>query len=141
MSELGPDRQVAWHVLGVVLRALRNRVPLELAVHLGSQLPVLIRGTYYDQWQPANQPDKSRSLDEFLQRVGRGLADIRLVNARDATRTVFHVLSRHVDRGQVEKVRNSLPEEVRGLWPEDFLADAPTQGASRGESAPGPRQT
>ena len=50
MEEIGPDRQVAWHVLGAVLRAVRDRVPLELAVHLGAQLPLLIRGTYYDQW-------------------------------------------------------------------------------------------
>ncbi len=50
MEEIGPDRQVAWHVLGAVLRALRDRLPLELAVHLGSQLPILVRGAYYDQW-------------------------------------------------------------------------------------------
>ena len=37
-ESIGPDRQVAWHVLGVVLRAIRDRIPLELAVHLGSQL-------------------------------------------------------------------------------------------------------
>jgi hypothetical protein len=30
MAEIGPDRQVAWHVLGTVLRALRDRVPKEL---------------------------------------------------------------------------------------------------------------
>ena len=41
MGEIGPDRQVAWLVLGAVLRAVRDRVPLELAVHLGAQLPIL----------------------------------------------------------------------------------------------------
>jgi uncharacterized protein (DUF2267 family) len=44
MQELGPDRQAAWRVLGAVLRAIRDRIPLELAVHLGSQLPLLVRG-------------------------------------------------------------------------------------------------
>ena len=125
MAELGPDRQVAWHALGAVLRPLRDRIPVGLAAHLGSQLPLLIRGTYYDQWQPEHAPDKSRSLGEFLQRVGAGLSDIRPVNVRDATRTVFQVLSRHVDRGQLEKVRDSLPEEVHNLWPEAFLSEAP----------------
>ena len=42
---VGRDRQVAWYVLGVVLRAVRDRIPLELAVHLGSQLPLLVRGS------------------------------------------------------------------------------------------------
>src|SRR2546423_5270300 len=36
METLGPDRQVAWHALGAVLRALRDRLPLGLAVHLGA---------------------------------------------------------------------------------------------------------
>src|SRR3954451_20389231 len=57
MEELGSDRQVAWHVLGAVLRAIRDRIPMELAAHLGSQLPILVRGTYYDQWQPAGKPE------------------------------------------------------------------------------------
>jgi hypothetical protein len=49
MAEIGPDRQVAWHVLGVVLRTLRDRIPLGLAAHLGEQLPLLVRGSYYDR--------------------------------------------------------------------------------------------
>ena len=67
MAEIGPDRQVAWHVLGTVLRAVRDRIPLELAVHLGAQLPLLVRGIYYDQWHALGRMDgKPRSLDEFL---------------------------------------------------------------------------
>src|SRR4051794_2580803 len=49
---IGPDRHVAWHVLSAVLRTLRDRMPIDLAAHLGSQLPLLVRGTYYDQWMP-----------------------------------------------------------------------------------------
>ena len=116
MAELGPDRQVAWHALGAVLHPLRDRLPLDLAAHLGAQLPLLIRGLYYDQWHPAGQPQRLRTLDEFLERVSQGLAQIRPVNARDATRAVFRTLSRHLDPGQVRKAIDSLPEEVRGFW-------------------------
>jgi len=45
MDVIGPDRQVAWHALGAVLRTLRDRLPLGLAAHLGSQLPLLVRGS------------------------------------------------------------------------------------------------
>jgi uncharacterized protein (DUF2267 family) len=44
MTKIGPDRQLAWHVLGSVLRTVRDRLPLGLAVHLGAQLPILVRG-------------------------------------------------------------------------------------------------
>ncbi|ACL55126.1 DUF2267 domain-containing protein [Methylobacterium nodulans] len=133
MAELGPDREVAWHVLGVVLRRIRDRVPLELAAHLGAQLPLLVRGHYYDQWRPGHQPERSRSLDEFLDGIAAGLANTRPVNVQAASQAVFGVLSRHVDRGQVDKVRAALPEEVRLLWPHE--PDAP--GISILEDEPG----
>lgn len=117
MQEIGSDRQVAWHVLGTVLKAIRDRIPLELAVHLGSQLPLLVRGIYYDQWHaPGRMDEKPRSLDAFLEPIGQRLAQIRPMNARTATRAVFQILSRHVSQGQVAKVRHALPEEVRTIW-------------------------
>lgn len=137
---VGPDRQVAWHTLGAVLRTLRDRIPRGLSAHLGSQLPLLVRGLYYDQWEPENQPDEMRSLDEFLSRVNEQLENIRPVNVQDGTRAVFHVLSRHLDRGQTAKVRDALPEELRrSLWPEHFFEEAPSrQQAARERTASGP---
>ena len=56
------------------------------------------------------------------------LENIRPVNVQDGTRAVFHVLSRHLDRGQTVKVRDSLPEDIRrSLWPEGFLEEAPSR--------------
>ncbi|MDP8915637.1 MAG: DUF2267 domain-containing protein, partial [Pseudomonadota bacterium] len=49
---VGPDRQLSWKVLSVVLHKLRDRLPVTLAVHLGAELPLLVRGVYYDQFQP-----------------------------------------------------------------------------------------
>ena len=133
---IGPDRQIAWHVLGAVLRAVRDRIPLDLAAHLGAQLPLLVRGAYYDQFRPAHQPERLRSLDQFLERIGAELAMTRPVNVRDATRAVFQVLSRHVDEGQIEKVRQALPEEIRALWPDVSQApDMPVEVERTGSGA------
>jgi uncharacterized protein (DUF2267 family) len=143
MEVIGPDRRVAWHTLGAVLRPLRDRLPLGLAAHLGSQLPLLVRGLYYDQWEPENKPDKTRSLEEFLERVGGQLENIRPVNVQEGTRAVFHVLSRHLDRGQTVKVRDALPEDIRRtLWPENFLEEAPSrQGAASERAEARPQKT
>ncbi len=56
------ERHVAWRVMGAVLRATRDRLPLELAVHLGAQMPLLVRGAYYDQWMPGavGRPGRGR---------------------------------------------------------------------------------
>lgn len=113
MKELGPDRQVAWHVLAAVLRTLRDRLTHDLAAHLGAQLPLLVRGAYYDQHVPSATPDKTRSLDEFLSRIRGQLQSIRPVNAEDALQVVCRVLDRHVGQGQMAKVYEALPEEIR----------------------------
>lgn len=118
MAQLGPERRVAWHVLGAVLHPLRDRLPLELAVHLGAQLPLLVRGLYYDQWHAPGHIDKLRRADSFLERVTEGLADTRPINVETAVSTVFALLSRHVPVGQIDKVRQALPVDIRDLWPD-----------------------
>lgn len=118
MDERGEDRQNAWHVLGAVLRAVRDRLPPGLAAHLGAQLPLLVRGTYYDQYEPESQPDVTRHKEEFLKRVERGFSPGLEIDPEDAVTAVFQVLSHHLDQGQAHKVWQALPEEVRALWPE-----------------------
>ena len=117
METVGPDRKVAWHVLGAVLRTLRDRLPLGLAAHLGAQLPLLVRGAYYDQFHVGQNPERLDTEDEFLTHVTGEFGGIRPVNVRMATRSVFSVLNRHVAPGLAEKVKVALPDRLRGLWP------------------------
>lgn len=117
MTDLGPDRQTAWHVLGAVLRTLRDRLPMELSAHLGAQLPLLVRGLYYDQWRPSAQPSKSRTREEFFERISADLKKTRPVNVEAATRAVFRVLNHHIDPGQIQNVREALPQPLQTLWP------------------------
>jgi len=113
---IGPDRQLAWKVLSTVLHKLRDRLPVDVAAHLGAQLPLLVRGVYYDQFQPAKQPTSCRDLDEFVAEVQEWLADARPVDAADAVDAVFGTLSRHVPEGQLAIVRNALPDTIRERW-------------------------
>jgi uncharacterized protein (DUF2267 family) len=119
MENLPRDKHVAWHVLGAVLRTIRDRVPVNLAAHLSAQLPLLVRGIYYDQWQPGKGRQNWRTVDEFLSQVAELLMVTKPVDSADAARAVFRVLNHHVDPNQIEKVRHALPEEVRSLWPEN----------------------
>jgi len=116
MKEVGPDRQVAWKVLSVVLHKLRDRLPVELAAHLGAELPLLVRGAYYDQFTPGKMPSDCRNLEEFVEEVAEWLTDIRPVDPRTAVHAVFGVLSRHLPRGQIENVQQALPKDLRASW-------------------------
>lgn len=137
MREVGPDRQVAWKVLSTVLHKLRDRLPVELAAHLGSQLPLLVRGVYYDQYQPSKQPTGPRTLEGFVDEVAEWLADIRPVDPKLAVHAVFGVLSRHIPEGQITKVRATLPQGLRSYW--EALDDEwtpPAPGDARPEARP-----
>ena len=126
---VGPDRQVAWRVLGAVLHILRDRLSVNQVAHLGAELPIVIRGLYYDQWHPAGKPEKERRADEFVARVAAELRDTRRVASADAVRAVFGALSNHVSPGQVEKIRQCLPPDIRRLWAE------PARAVAKGEAA------
>jgi uncharacterized protein (DUF2267 family) len=76
-----------------------------------------VRGAYYDQFQPTVEPLDYRTVDEFLDVVELGLDGVAdIVSAEDAAIAVFRVLDHYVDPGQVEKVREALPAEIRTLW-------------------------
>ncbi|WAT18853.1 DUF2267 domain-containing protein [Aurantiacibacter sp. MUD11] len=121
-DKIGPDRAVAWKVLSVVLHTLRDRLPMQVAAHLGAQLPLMVRGIYYDQFEPEKLPSDMQSAEEFIHAVQDGLHNTRTVDSKDAIEAVFSVLSGHVSRGQIEKVRHALPKNLRALWPEEMLA-------------------
>jgi len=120
-ADLAVDRQASWHALGAVLRAVRDRVPLGLAAHLGAQLPLLVRAAYYEQFQPASEPQTYRTVDEFLDAVMTGLRGAEeVVDPEEAARAVFGVLNHYVDPGQVANVREAMPAEIRALWPQEL---------------------
>jgi uncharacterized protein (DUF2267 family) len=116
MERLGPDRQLAWKVLSTVLHKLRDMLPVEASAHLGAQLPLLVRGAYYDQYQPARQPHACRNREDFVAEVEEWLRDARPVDPQEAIAAVFEVLSRNIDPGQVTKIKAVLPEPIRQVW-------------------------
>jgi uncharacterized protein (DUF2267 family) len=117
-EDIGPDRRHAYDVLRAVLHALRDRLTVEQAAHLAAQLPILVRGIYFEGWHPARTPLKLRSQEEFLARVGEELRNIRPTDPQEGTRAVFRVLNKYIDPGEASRVREALPQEVRRMWPD-----------------------
>ncbi len=117
MEELGRDnRHQAYTALRAVLQSLRDRLTIEEAAELGAQLPLLVRGVYYEGWNPSGKPAKDRHREDFLLRVADYFVDADSPEPEQAARAVFKVLSRHVAAGEIEDVKHLLPEELRNLW-------------------------
>ena len=115
MEELGwSDRHKAYLALRATLHALRDRLTVDEVAHLGAQLPMLIRGFYYEGWVPSRTPLKVRRRDQFLALIERQFSDDE-IDTDLVARGVLAVLSRRIADGEIEDVRRVLPAEIREL--------------------------
>ena len=109
----------AYRVLRAVLHVLRDRLTVDEAAHLGAQLPLLVRGLYYEGWDPSGKPLALRSREEFLERLesefGRRPPSI---DKTEAVRVVFEKLDEAIAEGEIEDVRQVLPKPIEVFWPE-----------------------
>lgn len=110
------DTQESLAVLRAVLHHLRDRLTLEEAVDLGAQLPTIVRGIYYEGWQPHKRPDKVHTRQGFVDEVAAKNFP-NAVPAERAIRDVFALLAHHCDPGEISDVIGQLPAEIKELWP------------------------
>ncbi len=122
------DRQRAYRLLRAVLQALRDLLIVDEAAQLGAQLPVLIRGIYYEGWHPAGVPAKKRSKADFVARVEKAFKTDPIDDVEEAITAVFRLLNRHIASGEVEDVRHALRKGLRNIWPEFDVEGAPRPG-------------
>lgn len=117
MARLGTEnREEAYAVLRATLHALRDRIGPENAVHLGAQLPILLRGVYYEGWRMAGTQSKERHKLEFLQHAHREMPGVIDTDTELAVRAVFEVMWDRLDQGEVAKLVKMFPTELRDLW-------------------------
>jgi len=116
------DRHKAYMTLRAVLHSLRDRLPPDEAVELGAQLPMLVRGFYYEGWHPANKPLKYRHKDEFLKQVMKEAVWLEGAELERAVSAVLEVLTSELGPGgEAGQVRALLPAELRELWAQPGL--------------------
>lgn len=114
------DRHAAYGALRAVLHALRDRLTPELAVHLGAQLPMLVRGVYYEGWHMGGKPLPIRTAQDFAEHVARELPPGFDLDALSTARAVFAVIAERIDPGESAKVVDHLPGPLKALWPAEM---------------------
>lgn len=108
------DRHKAYLALRAVLHTLRDRLTVDEGANLSAQLPMLVRGLFYEGWRPSEVPKRIRTKDEFLANVEANFPRTGdTVEPETMTRAVLRVLAANVTRGEIEDVAGMLPQGVR----------------------------
>ena len=115
------DRHKAYMALRGILHALRDRLLPNEAVDLAAQMPMLVRGFFYEGWRPADKPRKYRHKEDFLDQVRKEAPWLEGDELESAVTAVFALLSSEVSHGETAQVRRALPAELRELWSEPGL--------------------
>ena len=120
------DQRFAYRALRAWLHTLRDRLTADAAAHLAAGLPELLRGVFYDGWQPAKVPIKY-SADEyrrqFAQEAGIGIEEVDV-----AAGAVTAALYARLTAGQLDQAFDQLPHQLRTIMRHPAARPAETTG-------------
>ncbi|MEV4482861.1 DUF2267 domain-containing protein [Micromonospora coxensis] len=110
------QRNQSYAALRTVLHLLRDRMTVQESAEFAAQLPVLVRGIYFDGWQPDNVPIKL-NRDDFLYEVRQGFPYDVEGGPERVTQVVLDTLRRHITQGEWDDVRSTMPKDMQQLIP------------------------
>jgi uncharacterized protein (DUF2267 family) len=109
------DDDLVFRALRTVLHQLRDRLPINESAQLASQLPMLVRGMYYENWDPQQHPQRI-DAEMFAEHVAAAFPGDYTIDPIHVVRSVLVVLGKHVSPGEVEDVKLCLPDDYRVFW-------------------------
>jgi uncharacterized protein (DUF2267 family) len=111
------SKRSALRLFRATLHQVRDQLMPDELAQLSAQLPLLIRGMFFEGWVPKRTPAKTRSAADFIAAIEEQMSDTEEYRGPEDIRYVFDLLNARLSRGEIEDVRACLPEKVRGLWP------------------------
>ena len=111
------SKRSALRLFRVTMHQIRDHLLLDEVAQFSAQLPLLIRGMFFEGWVPKRTPVKERHAKTFVQAIEAQLADTDDYRGQEDITYVFHLLNAHLSAGEIEDVRASLPSEIRDFWP------------------------
>lgn len=109
------DRAEAYRSLRAFLHLLRDRVTVDEAADFAAQLPLLLRGVFYEGWVPAKTPQRWRTREEFLQRLAQDAGLAGPTHASYTATAIATLLRERLTEGQLENALAMLPAEVQAV--------------------------
>jgi uncharacterized protein (DUF2267 family) len=121
------NRDKSYRIMKAVLHSLRDVLTVEENLHLMSQLPLVIKGVYADNWKVSGSPKRIRSIEDFFSDLRKisGLTSEEDFATKDdcldAVHAVFSVIKEMVSEGEIEDIKAIMPRELKELWNEPAM--------------------
>ncbi|GAB3183646.1 uncharacterized protein (DUF2267 family) [Micromonospora palomenae] len=110
------QRNQSYAALRTVLHLLRDRMSVQESAEFAAQLPVLLRGIYFDGWQPDSVPIKL-NRDDFLYEVRQGFPYDVEGGTERVVQVVLDALRKHVTQGEWQDVKSNMPGDLQRMIP------------------------
>ncbi|MFI7024483.1 DUF2267 domain-containing protein [Micromonospora sp. NPDC049900] len=110
------QRNQSYAALRTVLHLLRDRMPVQESVEFSAQLPMVVRGIYFEGWQPSDVPIKL-NRDDFLYEVRQGFPYDVQGGPERVVQVVLDTLRRHVTQGEWDEVKDTMPDDLARIMP------------------------
>ncbi len=111
------DSNQSFRLLRVTLQAIRDMLGVDEAAQLAAQLPLFIRGVYFEGWDPSATPAKLREKPDFVARVSEAFTGDQFDDPEEAVSIIFSFLNTRISAGEINDIRGSLRKSLRDLWP------------------------
>lgn len=108
----------ALRLMRVTLAQIRDHISHEEVAQLSAQMPLLVRGMFFEGWSPARTPDRDRSADTFIGGIERQLIEVLDWRGPEDITAVFRLLESRISDGEIADVKANLPKHIRELWPD-----------------------
>lgn len=109
-------REQTYNIVRAVLHTMRDRLGVNEAAQLGAQLPMLVRGFYYEGWDPSRTP-LDMNEEAFLTRI-REEFPFELANdiaLEDVIQVIMKTLRHITDAKELEEVIDQMPKDLAQL--------------------------
>ncbi|MBJ3763697.1 DUF2267 domain-containing protein [Maribius pontilimi] len=108
----------ALRLLRQTMTQIRDHLGHDEVAQFAAQMPLLIRGMFYEGWRPSHTPVRERKAEDFIAAVGERLDDMQDWRGVEDIVAVFRTLDNRISEGELRDVKAGLPRQIRDLWPD-----------------------
>lgn len=111
-----------YHLLRAVLHALRDQLSIHEAAHFSAQLPLLLRGTFYESWDPKTKLNTGESKDDFIQTVKKNLSPMSIpkFDLEQGIIVALNVIKNHISKGEMKDLTGMLNPSLKAFIETDL---------------------